>query len=68
MSSTKAAGVGVCIAMPLLALLAVCLRFYVRRHKRASIGTDDYTILVSLVCSTLDPTLNPFGSWAWVDT
>ena len=60
MSSSKAAGVAVCIIVSLLAILAVCLRLYVRRRKRTSLGVDDYTILASLVCLIFNSIPNSF--------
>lgn len=35
--------------MPLLAVVAVALRFEARRIKRVSLGADDYTIVVAMV-------------------
>ena len=42
--------IGVAIALPLLGITAVILRFYVRlRLKRDYIGTDDWLILLSII-------------------
>ena len=42
--------IGVAIALPLLGIIAVILRFYVRLHlKRDYIGVDDWLILASII-------------------
>ncbi|CAO1604327.1 hypothetical protein XANCAGTX0491_007886 [Xanthoria calcicola] len=40
---------GLSIAFPIIATLAVALRFQARRIKRAPLGADDWTILAALV-------------------
>ena len=46
--------IGTAIALPILSIIAVWLRFYVRlRVRRTKIGADDWSILLSvyLVCA-----------------
>ena len=40
---------GVSIALPIISILAVLLRFESRRIKRVPLGADDWTILAALV-------------------
>ena len=40
---------GVSIALPIISILAVLIRFESRRVKRTQLGADDWTILAALV-------------------
>ena len=51
MADRRPAVIIVPIFMALIASSAVVLRFWARRIKRASIGPDDYTIVIALVRS-----------------
>ena len=50
--SPSAGGV-VCVAvmLPIVDTVAVASRFWVRRMKKAQLKSDDWTILVALVCN-----------------
>jgi hypothetical protein len=38
-----------CVVFPVLALLAVCLRFYVRLKTKRAPWVDDYAVLISVL-------------------
>ncbi len=41
--------VGVCVALPLLMTIVVCMRIYIRMFMLKSFGKDDWATVVSLV-------------------
>ena len=55
MPTVKSTGLALSITLPILATVAVGLRFYVRRFKKAQFGSDDYTILIAVVSPLLAP-------------
>ena len=46
-------GLVVNVVLPILAIIGVALRYAARLKKRQPLQADDWTILVSLVCSSL---------------
>lgn len=50
MSDLRPTIMGLGISMPLLAVIAVFLRYEARRVKKVELGADDYTIFIALVC------------------
>lgn len=51
MEDRKLATILVPIFLSVLAILAVSLRLIARRMNRTSLGPDDWTVLIALVCS-----------------
>ena len=49
MTGRKAALISICAIFGPLSILAVWLRFYARKLRRAGYGADDWTIAVTLV-------------------
>jgi RsiW-degrading membrane proteinase PrsW (M82 family) len=45
--------IAICVVFPTLALLAVCLRFYVRLTTKRSPWGDDYTVLASVLLTAV---------------
>lgn len=48
-NSKVAQVIAICLIFPLLAFLAVILRFYVRRRTERSLWVDDYAVLGSTI-------------------
>ncbi|KAL8899585.1 MAG: hypothetical protein Q9207_006121 [Kuettlingeria erythrocarpa] len=55
---------GVCIGLPLLAMIVVCMRLYIRIFMLKSLGNDDWATVVSLVCGHIYAGLC-IGQTAW---
>lgn len=51
----KPTTLGLSISMPLLATIAVLLRFYAHRVKRVKLGVEDLFIVIGLVCNENSP-------------
>ena len=50
MSPTPKGVIAVAIILPIFATFAVIARLYARRTKKAGIKSDDWTIILALVC------------------
>ena len=50
MSPTPQGVIVVAVILPTFATLAVVARLYARRDKKAGIKSDDWTIMLALVC------------------